>query len=67
MFKLRSLATVVATTLLATSAALAQFSDRNIKISNGVNEDHPAGAGVKKMQEILTARSGGRPGRFKPT
>jgi len=60
MFKLRSLAAVVATTLLATSAALAQFSDRNIKMSNGVNEDHPVGAGVKKMQEILTARSGGK-------
>lgn len=60
MFKLRSIAVVVATTLLATSAALAQFSERNIKISNGVNEDHPAGAGVKKMQEILTARSGGK-------
>ncbi|MGL4229844.1 MAG: TRAP transporter substrate-binding protein, partial [Casimicrobium sp.] len=60
MFKLRTLTTLIATSLLATTAALAQFSDRNIKITNGVNEDHPVGAGVKKMQEILTAKSGGK-------
>ncbi len=60
MFKLRTIAAVIATTVFATSAAMAQFSDRNIKISNGVNEDHPVGAGVKKMQEILTAKSGGK-------
>jgi TRAP-type transport system periplasmic protein len=29
-------------------------------MSNGVNEDHPVGAGVKKMQEVLTAKSGGK-------
>ena len=46
--------------LFAASAALAQFSDRTIKITNGVNEDHPVGAGVKKMQEVLTAKSGGK-------
>jgi TRAP-type transport system periplasmic protein len=60
MFKLRTLTTLIATSLLATTAALAQFSDRNIKITNGVNEDHPVGAGVKKMQEVLTAKSGGK-------
>jgi TRAP-type transport system periplasmic protein len=60
MFKLRTLTTLIATSLLATTAALAQFSDRNIKITNGVNADHPVGAGVKKMEEILTARSGGK-------
>jgi TRAP-type transport system periplasmic protein len=58
--KLRLLTTLIATSLLASTAVLAQFSDRNIKISNGVNEDHPVGAGVKKMQEILTAKSGGK-------
>jgi TRAP-type transport system periplasmic protein len=60
MFKLRMIAVVVATSVFAAGAAMAQFSDRNIKISNGVNEDHPVGAGVKKMQEILTAKSGGK-------
>jgi len=60
MFKLRSVAVIAATTAFAASAAFAQFAERNIKITNGVNEDHPAGAGVKKMQEVLTARSGGK-------
>ena len=60
MFKLRSIAVIAATTAFAASAAFAQFAERNIKITNGVNEDHPAGAGVKKMQEVLTARSGGK-------
>jgi TRAP-type transport system periplasmic protein len=54
------LAALVASTLFVTGSAWAQFTERNIKISNGVNEDHPVGAGVKKMQEILTARSGGK-------
>jgi TRAP-type transport system periplasmic protein len=52
-------AILVAGTALTTSAQ-AQFSERNIKMSNGVNEDHPVGAGVKKMQEILLAKSGGK-------
>lgn len=59
-FNLRPIAVFVATTILAAGTAMAQFSDRTIKITNGVNEDHPVGAGVKKMQEILTARSGGK-------
>jgi TRAP-type transport system periplasmic protein len=58
--KLRLLTTLIATSLFATSAALAQFSERNIKISNGVNQDHPVGSGVAKMQEILNAKSGGK-------
>jgi TRAP-type transport system periplasmic protein len=53
-------ALIVAGSLLAASTAFAQFSERNIKITNGVNEDHPVGAGVKKMQEVLTAKSGGK-------
>jgi TRAP-type transport system periplasmic protein len=60
VFKLRSLAVLAATTVFAASAALAQFADRTMKITNGVNEDHPVGAGVKKMQEILAAKSGGK-------
>jgi TRAP-type transport system periplasmic protein len=49
----------MAGSMISTSAN-AQFSERNIKMSNGVNEDHPVGAGVKKMQEILLAKSGGK-------
>ena len=62
MFKMKTIVTVVATTLLAASTAMAQYSERNIKMSNGVNADHPVGAGVKKMQEVLAAKSGGRTG-----
>lgn len=46
--------------LMFTAPAFAQFSDRTIKFTNGVNEDHPVGVGVKKMQEILGAKSGGK-------
>ena len=60
MFKMKTIVTVVATTLLAASTAMSQYSERNIKMSNGVNADHPVGAGVKKMQEVLAAKSGGK-------
>ena len=53
-------ALIVAGTLLAAPSAFAQFSERNIKLSNGVNEDHPVGAGIKRMQEVLNAKSGGK-------
>ena len=53
-------ALIVAGTLLAAPSAFAQFSERNIKLSNGVNEDHPVGAGIRRMQEVLNAKSGGK-------
>ena len=46
--------------LLATTSVMAQFADRTIKFTNGVNEDHPVGVGVKKMQEVLAAKTGGK-------
>lgn len=46
--------------LLGASRAFAQFADRTLKFTNGVNEDHPVGVGVKKMQEVLAAKTGGR-------
>ncbi|MEI6382820.1 MAG: TRAP transporter substrate-binding protein [Betaproteobacteria bacterium] len=60
MFQHKKIITLIAGTMLAVSGAMAQFSDRNIKISNGVNEDHPAGLGVKRMQEVLNAKTGGK-------
>ena len=60
MFKRRNLVTLVAGTFLLASGAMAQFSERNIKFTNGVNEDHPVGVGVKKMQEVLAAKTGGK-------
>ena len=60
MLKRRNLVTLIAGTFLVVSSAMAQFADRNIKFTNGVNEDHPVGLGVKKMQEVLAAKTGGK-------
>jgi TRAP-type transport system periplasmic protein len=38
-------AAAAAGTAFATGASRAQFSERNIKFTNGVNEDHPVGVG----------------------
>jgi TRAP-type transport system periplasmic protein len=51
---------LAAAALLASTAAFAQFAERTIKFTNGVNEDHPVGLGVKKMQEVLAAKTGGK-------
>jgi len=55
------------TLLLAAIAAIAlggtaqaQFADRTIRVSNGINAEHPVGNGVAKMTQCLAARSGGR-------
>ncbi|MFT3963609.1 TRAP transporter substrate-binding protein [Propionivibrio sp.] len=42
------------------SLSLAQYAERKIRISAGVPEENPVSVGVKKMQEILAARSGGK-------
>jgi tripartite ATP-independent transporter DctP family solute receptor len=61
MFKRRTIASLIAgATLLVATSAFAQFTERTIKFTNGVNEDHPVGAGVKKMQEVLNAKTGGK-------
>ncbi len=61
MFNRRSLVAAAAAVALATPfAASAQFAERTIKFTNGVNEDHPVGQGVKKMQEVLAAKTGGK-------
>ena len=61
MFKRRTLTSALAVaTLLVATSAMAQFADRTIKFTNGVNEDHPVGVGVKKMQEVLAAKTGGK-------
>ena len=54
-----ALAASVAATILAAVPAYAQFTERNIRLSNGVNEDHPNGKGVEKFQACLTDKSGG--------
>jgi TRAP-type transport system periplasmic protein len=60
-FARRTLISAIAgAALLAGTSAFAQFSERTIKFTNGVNEDHPVGLGVKKMQEVLAAKTGGK-------
>ena len=61
MFKRRTLTSaLIAATLLVATSAFAQFAERTIKFTNGVNEDHPVGLGVKRMQEVLNAKTGGK-------
>lgn len=60
LFKRRTLVALAAGALLVAAPAFAQFKERTIKLTNGVNEDHPAGLGVKKMQEVLDAKTGGK-------
>lgn len=60
--KRRTLATVAAAATLALfgSSAFAQYNARTIKFTNGVAADHPVSAGVKRMQEVLDAKTGGK-------
>ena len=61
MFKRRTLTTALAgAALLVATSAYAQFTERTIKFTNGIAEEHPVGLGVKKMQEVLNARTGGK-------
>ncbi len=45
---------------LAASSANAQFAERTIRVSNGINQEHPVGNGVAKMTSCLTEKSGGK-------
>jgi len=47
------------TALLATTA-VAEISERTIRVSAGVNEDHPMGDGVRAMTECLAEKSDGK-------
>jgi tripartite ATP-independent transporter DctP family solute receptor len=58
-FALRTLAAACAAAVLAAPAA-AQFTERTIRMSNGVNQEHPIGNGVAKMAACLADKSGGK-------
>ena len=47
-------------TLAMTASAQAQFTERTVRISNGVNQEHPIGNGVAKMSQCLLDKSGGK-------
>jgi tripartite ATP-independent transporter DctP family solute receptor len=58
-FRHSILAAGVATALLALPAA-AQFTERTIRLSNGVNQEHPVGNGVAKMDACVKEKTGGK-------
>ncbi|HEV2559453.1 MAG TPA: TRAP transporter substrate-binding protein [Microvirga sp.] len=43
-----------------TGAAQAQFTERTIRVSNGINADHPVGNGLTKMNACVGEKSGGK-------
>ncbi len=45
---------------LSSAGASAQFTERTIRVSNGINADHPVGNGIAKVTACLTAKSGGK-------
>jgi TRAP-type transport system periplasmic protein len=59
MLKSTLLAAVGALALMS-GTANAQFSDRTIRVSNGVNAEHPVGNGIAKMASCLATKSGGK-------
>lgn len=60
MKKLFLLATSALISFAVTAPALADFKERNIRVSNGINEDHPVGNGIKAMNACLADKSGGK-------
>ena len=55
-----ALASSVAVIALAAVPAMAQFQDRTIRVSNGINADHPVGNGLAKMNTCVGEKSGGK-------
>ncbi len=55
-----TLAAAAATLVFTTGAAHAQYTERTIRFSNGVNEDHPVGIGFNKMRQCALDKSGGK-------
>jgi tripartite ATP-independent transporter DctP family solute receptor len=58
-FRTRIIAAGIATAMLALPAQ-AQFAERTIRMSNGVNQEHPVGNGVAKMAACTLEKSGGK-------
>ena len=60
MRKLLLTTTAIAFAVGAAAPAMAEFNSRNIRVSNGINQDHPVGNGIKAMQACLDDKSGGK-------
>jgi TRAP-type transport system periplasmic protein len=59
MLKSTLLATIGALALMS-GTANAQFAERTIRVSNGINQEHPVGNGIAKMTACLAEKSGGK-------
>jgi len=57
--RLSLVAAGIAAAVLALPAQ-AQFTERTIRLSNGVNQEHPVGNGVAKMNACVGEKSGGK-------
>ncbi|AXO68374.1 hypothetical protein AGRHK599_LOCUS2517 [Rhizobium rhizogenes] len=60
MRKLLLTTTAIAFAVGAAAPAMAEFNSRNIRVSNGINQDHPVGNGIQAMQACLDDKSGGK-------
>jgi len=60
MTSFKTLLAGVALAAIAAAPAAAQFQERTIRVSNGVNADHPVGNGIAKMNQCVAEKSGGR-------
>src|SRR5690606_21453624 len=60
MKKLLMLATTALMAAALTVPAFAEFQERSIRVSNGINEDHPVVNGITAIKECLAEKSGGK-------
>ncbi|SES44757.1 TRAP transporter substrate-binding protein [Rhizobium sp. NFR03] len=60
MRKLLLTTTALAMAMGFAAPASAEFQSRNIKVSNGINQDHPVGNGLKAVDECLQQTSNGQ-------
>lgn len=60
MRKLLLTTTAFAFAIGSAMPAMAEFNSRNIRVSNGINQDHPVGNGIEAMNKCLDEKSGGK-------
>ncbi len=60
MRKLLLTTTAIALACAMSAPAFAEFNERTIRVSNGINADHPVGNGIDAMQKCLDDKSGGK-------